>query len=347
MRLSFTHTVNVIRRGHARSTVDAAGRGSELCAAPSAPAKRSKMSGISYFEGGDSRYSLPWCLIDVVLPASTWLVLAILTLITACQPATETPPSLAWQSDDDQHYTLHWANVSMTVDAQTGGRIVSLQVQGEELLTDSAVHPLYYGSTLWLSPQHRWWPPPPILETDPYRVVSTANPLTLLSRADEELGLQLRKTFRAEPADSSLRITYTVINRADTAQSVALWEVTRLPKDAEVNFVLDAAAGRNQPFRKHTAWSVKDGQFHLRVVAGDTTVDKASYNARGWVHYTRGERQLRKHFADLSLEQLPPRQNEVEVYIDDSAYLEVEQHSAYQTLPPQDSLVWTVRWYPR
>ena len=85
----------------------------------------------------------------------------------------------------------------------------------------------------------------------------------------------------------------------------------------------------------------------MRVAAGDTAVDKASYNARGWVQYTRGERQLRKRFADLSIAQLPPRQNEVEVYIDDSAYLEMEQHSAYQTLAPQDSLVWTVRWYAR
>ena len=296
---------------------------------------------------GIPRYFLPWCSIDVVLTASSWLILAILTLSTACQPATETSPSLAWQTDDDQHYILHWANLSMTVDAHVGGRIVSLRVDGDELLTDTTVHPIYYGSTLWLSPQHHWWPPPPAVDTDPYRVQSSANPLTLLSRADEDLGLQVKKMFWAEPADSSLRVTYTVINRADTAQTVALWEVTRLPKDAEVTFALDSALARNQAFRKHASWSADDGTYRVRVAAGDTAVDKASYNARGRVQYTRGERQLRKHFADLSIAQLPPRQNEVEVYIDDSAYLEMEQHSAYQTLAPQDSLVWTVRWYPR
>ncbi len=314
-----------------------------------APRRRAGISRVASTASkeGISRYFLPWCSINVVLSASSWLILAMLTLGMACRPATETPPSLAWQSDDDQHYALHWANLSMTVDAQTGGRIVSLRAAGEELLTDSAVHPMYYGSTLWLSPQHRWWPPPPALDTDPYRVQSTANPLTLVSRYDSLLGFQISKSFRAEPADSSLRITYTVINRADTAQSVALWEVTRLPKDAEVTLALDAAAGRNRSFKKHTDWSASDGRFHLRVAAGDTAVDKAWYNARGWVRYTRGDRQLLKRFADLTLAALPPEQNEVEVYIDDSAYLEVEQHSAYQRLAPQDSLVWTVRWYPR
>lgn len=270
-----------------------------------------------------------------------------MTLLVACQPTAEAPPLLSWQTEDKQRYNLDWVNLSVTVDASGGGRIVSLQVEGEELLTGADVHPIYYGSTLWLSPQHRWWPPPPALDTDPYLVQSYGNPLTLLSRAEPGLGLQFKKSFRAESADSSLHITYTVINRADTAQSVALWEVTRLHKDAQVSFALDAASERNQPFRKHGAWSADTGRYRVEVAARDTTVDKASYNARGWVRYKRGERQLLKRFPDLRVAQLPPRQNEAEVYIDDSPYLEVEQHSAYQTLVPQDSLRWTVRWYPR
>ncbi len=330
MRLNFAYAINVIHRG----------RGPEFSVM-----QWKKISRIPYFKGEEGVFV--WCLKNAVLPASSWLALTVITLCIACQSTTKTPPPLAWQSDGEQHYTLHWANLSMTVDAQTGGRIVSLRVQGEELITDTAVHPMYYGSTLWLSPQHRWWPQPATVNTDPYLVQSSDNPLVLVSRADPLLGLQVKKSFFADPADSSLRITYTVINRADTAQSVALWEVTRLPKDAEVIFALDTAAGRNRSFKKHSAWSASDGQFHLRVAAGDTAVDKAWYNARGWVRYTHGDRQLLKRFPDLTLAELPPRQNEVEVYIDDSAYLEVEQHSAYQTIPPQDSLVWTVRWYPR
>ena len=284
---------------------------------------------------------------EIISTAFSWLALAVIPLGTACQPATEAPPPRAWQTEDEQHYTLHWANLSLTVDAQGGGRIVSLRVADEELLTDTAVHPIYYGSTLWLSPQHRWWPQPPAINTDPYLVQSTTNPLVLMSQTDVQLGLQVRKTYLAEAADSSLRITYTVINRADTAQSVALWEVTRLPKDSEVTFALDAAADRNKPFKKHTSWTADQARYRVQVTAQDTAVDKAWYNARGWVRYTHGNRQLLKRFPDLRIDQLPPQQNEVEVYIDDSAYVEVEQHSAYQTLAPQDSLVWTVRWYPR
>ena len=274
-----------------------------------------------------------------------WLVLGGYLLLTACQPVVS--QSLTWQTQDNQHYSLSWNNLALTVDAHAGGRIISLRVQDEELLTDTAVHPIYYGSTLWLSPQHRWWPPPPAVDTAPYQVQSTANPLVLVSRSDPQLGLLIEKNFFADPTDSSLRITYSVVNQADTAQSVALWEVTRLRKDADVTFALDSATSRNQPFRKNGAWSVEAGRFHLRVAAEDTIVDKASYNARGWVQYTRGNRQLLKRFSNLGLVELPPRQNEVEVYIDDSAYVEVEQHSAYQRLAPRDTLRWTVYWYPR
>lgn len=274
-----------------------------------------------------------------------WLVAAGF-ILAACRPATDSA-SLTWRTRDQPHYALNWANLSLTVDAQTGGRIISLRVGDEELLTGPEVHPMYYGSTLWLSPQRGWWPPPPAVDTDPYQVQSTDNPLTLVGRDDPLLGLQIKKSFFAEPADSSLRIAYTVVNRADTAQSVALWEVTRLRKDAEVTFALDAASDRNAPFKKHTTWSVAGGDYRLEVAAQDTVVDKASYNAQGWVRYARGDRQLLKRFPDLTVSQLPPRHNEVEVYIDDSAYLEIEQHSAYQTLAPQDSLSYTVHWYPR
>jgi hypothetical protein len=275
------------------------------------------------------------------------LVIASWWLLTACSPAHEAAPSLTWQTPDQRQYSLRWANLSLAVDASQGGRITSLRVADQELLTDTAVHPLYYGSTLWLSPQHRWWPPPPTVDSAPYRVTSVANPLTLVSQPDTALGFQVKKRFLAQPADSSLHVTYTLINQTDTARSVALWEVTRLPKDATVTFALDTATRLNKPFRKYPAGSTNNERYRIRVAKSDTAVDKAWYNARGWVRYTHGERHLRKRFADLSVAQLPPQQNELEVYIDDSAYIEVEQHSAYRRLAPQDSLVWTVHWYPR
>ncbi|MGB3850544.1 MAG: DUF4380 domain-containing protein [Tunicatimonas sp.] len=279
--------------------------------------------------------------LGTALAAGSWW------LLIACSPAHEAESSLTWQTQDQRQYSLRWANLSLAVDASGGGRITSLRVADQELLTDTTVHPLYYGSTLWLSPQHRWWPPPPTVDSAPYRVASVANPLTLVSRPDTALGFQVKKYFFAQPADSSLRVTYTLINQADTAQSVALWEVTRLPKDATVTFALDTATRLNKAFRKYPEGAAIGEHHRIRVALSDTAVDKAWYNARGWVRYARGERHLLKRFADLSVAQLPPQQNELEVYIDDSAYVEVEQHSAYRRLAPQDSLVWTVHWYPR
>ena len=277
--------------------------------------------------------------------------LKVVLTATGCQPstspsATVSADSLSWRTDGT-YYALDWANISVAVNPAVGGRIVSLRVDEQEMLTGPETHPVYYGSTLWLSPQHRWWPPPPPIDSAPYRVHSTANPLTLISPPDTALGLQVIKSFRAVAADSSLRLRYTVVNQTDTARSLALWEVTRLKKDSEVRFILDTAAERNRPFQHHTAGSIQDNQYRVRIAEYDTITDKAFYNSRGGLVYSRGDRHLLKQFPDLALAQLPPRQNEVEIYIDDSAYLEVEQHSPYQRVAPGDSLIWTVCWYPR
>ena len=254
------------------------------------------------------------------------------------------PPEPRWVTRG-RFYTTSWADITLTVDPIVGGRITSLRVHDQELITGPGRHAQYYGSTLWLSPQHRWWPEPAAVDTDPYWVQSAANPLTLVSRQDTSLGLQVKKSFRVVPDDSSLHLTYTLINRADTTRWLALWEVTRLAKDCDITMALDTSA-THRPFPTH-AGSVQNGLYRTHVGTEDTIAQKAAYNARGWVAYQCGTRLLIKQFANLSDDQLPPRQNEVEIYVADSAYVEVEQHSAYRAVGPGDSLRWVVRWYPR
>ena len=254
---------------------------------------------------------------------------------------------LVWQIEDQRHYTIAWADITLTVDPAVGGRITSLRVRNREMITGPEQHPVYYGSTLWLSPQDRWWPEPPAVDTDPYLVRSVVNPLTMISRQDSRLGLQIKKSFLAVPEDSSLHITYTAVNRADTAQSLALWEVTRMKKECEIILALDSSRPQNRPFKEHVRWSMEDSLYRTYVATDDTIPQKSFNNATGWVIYARDSLFLLKRFPDLSVHQLPPGQGEVEIYIDDSAYVEVEEHSEYRSIASGDSLTWTVRWYPR
>lgn len=278
----------------------------------------------------------------------TYLIgITSLLVLLGCRSSSETAVGLVWHQEGRGFYSVAWADIALTVDPTVGGRITSLRVRDQEMLTGPEQHPLYYGSTLWLSPQHRWWPEPPAIDTDPYLVQSADNPLTLISRVDTSLRLQMKKSFRAVAEDSSLSITYTVVNRADTAQSLALWEVTRMKKDCEIILALDTSRARNRSFPEHPRWSVEDSLYRTSVSRTDTVAQKSFYNATGWLIYSRDSSLLLKQFPNLSFDQLPPRQNEVELYIDDSAYVEVEEHSAYQSIAPGDSLHWTVRWYPR
>ena len=267
--------------------------------------------------------------------------------LLGCSSASDVVSEPLWQKEGRGLYSVSWADITLTVDPTVGGRVASLRVRDQEMLTGPEQHPVYYGSTLWLSPQHRWWPEPPAIDTDPYLVQSASNPLTLISRRDTTLNLQIKKSFRVVPRDSSLSITYTAINRADTAQSFALWEVTRMKKDCEIMLALDTSRTQNRPFKEHTNWSIDDSVYRTHIHRTDTITQKSFSNATGWLVYAHDSLLLLKRFADLSQAQLPPRQNEVEIYIDDSAYVEIEEHSPYQPVLPGDSLQWAVHWYPR
>ncbi len=65
-----------------------------------------------------------------------------------------------------------------------GARIVSFNLNGDELLTDATVNSAYWGSTLWTSPVTDWnglnnGLPPAATDSDPYATtVSAAGVIT-------------------------------------------------------------------------------------------------------------------------------------------------------------------------
>ena len=63
--------------------------------------------------------------------------------------------------DVEGQYQLKSGNLSMTVDASKGGKILSLKYNDSEVISQLR-WPESFGSTFWTSPQKEWnWPPVP------------------------------------------------------------------------------------------------------------------------------------------------------------------------------------------
>lgn len=279
-----------------------------------------------------------------------WLVL--LVLLTFCSSpeeekstASEEPPN--WKEIEEGLYQWNLGDVSIGVDSQKGGRISTLTIHDFNLLTGPEVDSINYGSTLWLSPQSLWrWPPPATLDRKPYRLISARDSLLhLQSMIDERFGLSFKKMFFPSQQDTSLRITYTIHNHTDSVRQYAIWEVTRMHKDSEVLFNLEEENSLRSI--KEKFWEINDKLVSVNVTEEDTLTNKMYANGQGWLIYRFDSLALIKTFTNLSQVQLPPTHNEIEVYIDDTAYLEVEQHSPYVKIAPGASYQWQVQWFPR
>ena len=121
-------------------------------------------------------------------------------------------------------------NMSLTIDAKTGGRIVSLSVQGHELLTQQSVNKLAFGSTFWPSPHFPGWPLPEDYDRTPWEAEISENQIQLTGPLIKSLGLQIRKNIRFVPRENSLYCGYVILNRSDSTINVAPWEVTRVDR---------------------------------------------------------------------------------------------------------------------
>ena len=161
-------------------------------------------------------------------------------LITACgsEAATGSEQAKAEQTVAPGPITLTGGNVSLTVDPDYGARITSLKYGGREILqTDRDSAGLTFGSTAWTSPQADWdWPPPPALDSEPYRVDKLRDNVYLFtSGQDEETGLRLDKRVQVTDA-GEIGLRYQITNQSGVPVGVAAWEVTRLPYAGRIEF---------------------------------------------------------------------------------------------------------------
>ena len=248
-------------------------------------------------------------------------------------------------NEETGQYVLKCDNVSMTIDAAKGGKILSYKYGDQEVISQLK-WPESFGSTFWTSPQKEWyWPPVPEYDKKPYQVEEKDGVLTMTSEVNEKLKFKIRKAFAVDEQHQAIAITYSIINASDETRKVAPWEITRVQNEGGLIFFeapVDSiwpAGLMNFKDAFGAAWYQPDEANENRKVNAD---------GKGWLAYLNQEKGLLlvKQFGDLDKGQPAPDEAEIQVYVNrGKTYIELESQGAYATLQPGEELNWTVRWY--
>ena len=241
-------------------------------------------------------------------------------------------------------YQLKNGDLTMSIDINKGGKILSLKHKDIETISQSRF-PESFGSTFWTSPQKEWnWPPVPEYDKNPYTVVEQSdNKLVIKSQVSERLKYQIGKTFTTDAKSGAYVITYTIKNEANETRKVAPWEITRVTNADGIIFFdaplegITPAGLMNFTAANGAVWYKTDEAPQNRKINAD---------GHGWLAYCNNGLLLIKRFEDLTAEAPAPGEAEIQVYVNrGKSYIELESQGAYATLAPGQELSWTVRWY--
>ena len=245
------------------------------------------------------------------------------------------------QTDNEGKYTLKNGDLTMTIDAAKGAKILSFKYGDQEAISQLK-WPEAFGSTFWTSPQKEWyWPPIPEYDKKPYQVEETDGVLKMTSEVSDKLKYRIIKEFKTE--GKAIAVTYSIVNESDETRKVAPWEITRVQNEGGLIFFeapvegITPAGLMNFKEAFGAAWYQTDETNENRKINAD---------GKGWLAYCCNGLLLVKRFDDLDASQPAPDEAEIQVYVNrGKAHIELESQGAYTTLKPKAQLSWTVRWY--
>lgn len=248
----------------------------------------------------------------------------------------------------DEGFTIKAGNVTMTVSAKEGGKIMSYKYDDKEMLSQLRMQN-QYGSTFWTSPQKEWnWPPVTEFDRAAYAddtdAAKRSQSLVLTSQVARKLPFQIQKQYTPDPKGKFIKVAYTIINKDDAERKVAPWEISRVVADESGLIFFDAPVESITPA----------GLIPFKGEAGaswynfETGAQNRKINAdgKGWLAYAANGLLMIKKFDDITPSQPAPDEAEIQVYVNQGkTYIELESQGEYKTLAPGQSLTWTVDWY--
>ena len=267
----------------------------------------------------------------------------ILSLLVAAFVGGNTLSAQTITKNEDGKYSLSVGHVTLTVDAQKGGKIVSYRYDDKEILSQTKI-PNSFGSTFWTSPQSEWnWPPVPEYDTKPFNAEVAGDKLILTGEKSKRFGYRVRKELTTNKKDNAIVITYTIINESGETRKVAPWEISRVPNGGILFFdakeVTPANNMETMPFvyEKKAAWYTLDESRKNRKINAD---------GKGWLAFCDNGLLFVKKFPDLKPAEPAPAEAEIQIYVNTGkTFVEIEEQGAYTTLNAGEELSWTVRWY--
>jgi len=254
-------------------------------------------------------------------------------------------------TDGNGKYFFQVGNVYFQVNSKHGARIDSYTINDEQFLSlDTHVADMY-GSTAWLSPQSLWgWPPQDQIDKNAYTGGISGDKVILTSAqatADGgNLKFVMRKTFSADLSDSSVSITYTIINKSSVAKSFAVWEIMRVPASGLSFFPLSGSITGDL----NSFFLIQDGIAWWDYKTSETYKNKAFADGKsGWLAHINETRIIHiKKFPDSPSNFPSNKEMEIEFYAEPSRYYtEVEKHTDYKSIPVNDSASMQMKWYLR
>ena len=265
------------------------------------------------------------------------------------------------QKLDDEKYAVTAGDVTMTVDAAHGGKILSFKLGEKEVVAQNEApapapapadgqprrrfffNPNSYGSTFWTSPQAEWnWPPVPEYDSLPYTVETEDAATLVLAGQVSKYGYRIRKAFAADPDDGAVVVTYSIVNESGETRKVAPWEITRVPNGGFLEFDAKPEAVTPADLMKVT---FDNDMATLEVDVADQN-RKINVDGKGWLSFRDNGLVLTKKFTDIAPEEAAPGEAEIQVYINArKTFVEIEAQGPYTELKPGEKLDWAVRWY--
>jgi hypothetical protein len=249
-------------------------------------------------------------------------------------------------SSKNGSYIINTKNKSMTIAPKEGGRITSFKLGDYEFLTDRNVHPDNYGSTFWPSPESNWnWPPPAVLDSEPYQVEIKGKSLVATSGVDPVFDLQFIKEFSGGK-NNRMHLTYSILNVSKEVKKVAPWEVTRLHKGGLLFF----PAGETPVHKKACELAPTEtinGIVWSKIEKKELKKEQLSVSdgTEGWVAYAIDGKLFVKKFEDIKPALFAPGEAEVGFYINPNVdYIEIEIQGKYESLNPGGKSEWKVEW---
>ncbi len=276
------------------------------------------------------------------------LLMAILFL-SGSLPAKKTQTFRMYEKRQaaDSCVALSFGDLVFTVAPQKGGRIISFKKGGKEILASGTVHPLYYGATLWLSPQSAYWPQYPVMDQLPYQQESTPKAIRLTSPVDGISGLQVIKEFSLSAADTAISICYTIRNASCRSKKLASWDVTRVLDG--YSFLPVGMSGVSDQ-SDVTGSMIENGMLWLPAAGRENKKGQKLFSGirEGWIaHYYNGLL-LVECFPEVPEKDLPPGQGAAEIYVAPMGrYRELEHHGRYRELQPGQFIQYHQKWFLR